>query len=115
MVKSKELDPLPVRVVEPASPPNPDIGKFIYEDEKPKSSSYRFTNNMAPGQVLECSPGRTVLRRADNKRKTVHDKYCFEDGNVYEVPDEHADFFNSLTYIERGMVRQRCSFVKVTL
>ena len=109
--KEKTLDPLPVMVVDPATK-NPYEGKFPRWDEKPESRAYEFIHIQQPGQCMECSPKRTVLNN-NGLPTNIEDKFCLEDGNIYELPVEYVKKWNKLYYTEQGVHRNRFSFVEV--
>lgn len=106
-------EPVPVKVVREAPPPNPDYGKFPVEGDPLPTKKYTFTYNQQPGTPLEFTKGITVLCKGTGRRKTQHLKYKIEDGEEIELPEEVANFLMKLTYFEEGRSRPRCSLVPV--
>ncbi len=103
--------PIPVKVVNPPQE-SPWAGKYPHIDDPIEKRIYHFTYNQNPGTPLEFTKGRSVLKR-NGMPGTVHEDYCLEDDNDYELPTDVAKHLNSLIYYEEGRKRPRCTCVEV--
>jgi len=105
-------EPVPVRMVQEHRP-NPDIGKFPFDDEELPSRRYRFTYNQQPGTPMEFTRGVTVLDRRTGRRKTRYYDFAIDDGEDVEIPTEIAEFMMGLMYFDEGRTRPRCTLVPI--